>query len=157
MFIKFAIRRNLIYPLQYIIWSFVREILHMIINNIIEYQQPYIFLPLMFLGEILAGGIIYCYEKKIMKTKNEEKQEKYFMSIKLIKYDKDENDFFIPLDKNNFFNVFNCFLRFCPILFIKYRASLFKYVVCFFLYTFVWNFDYIGFFLLCICFKITCF
>ena len=98
MFIKFAIRRNLIYPLQYIIWSFVREILHMIINNIIEYQQPYIFLPLMFLGEILAGGIIYCYEKKIMKTKNEEKQEKYFMSIKLIKYDKDENDFFIPLD-----------------------------------------------------------
>ena len=33
-----------------------------------------------------------------MKTKNEEKQEKYFMSIKLIKYDKDENDFFIPLD-----------------------------------------------------------
>jgi hypothetical protein len=52
----------------------------------------------MFLGEILAGAIIYFYEKKIMKTKKEEKQEQYFMSIKLIKYDNDENDFLRPLD-----------------------------------------------------------
>ena len=101
MCIKFALRRNLIYPLQYIIWSFVREVVHMIINTIIKYEEPYILLPLMFLGEILGGAIIYCYERKIMKTKNEEKQEQYFMSIKLIKYDKDENDFFIPLDNNN--------------------------------------------------------
>jgi hypothetical protein len=52
----------------------------------------------MLLGEILGGAIMYCYERKIMKTKKEEKQEQYFMSIKLLKYDKDENDFFIPLD-----------------------------------------------------------
>ena len=101
MCIKFALRRNLIYPLQYIIWSFVREVVHMIINTIIKYEEPYILLPLMFLGEILGGTIIYCYERKIMKTKKEEKQEQYFMSIKLLKYDKDENDFFIPLDNNN--------------------------------------------------------
>ena len=48
MFIKFALRRNLIYPLQYIIWSFVREIIHMIIYDIIKFRSPYIYMSLMF-------------------------------------------------------------------------------------------------------------
>jgi hypothetical protein len=98
MCIKLALRRNLIYPLQYVIWSFIREVSYMIINRKINYKEPCILMPLMLLGEILGGAIMYCYERKIMKTKKEEKQEQYFMSIKLIKYDNDENDFLIPLD-----------------------------------------------------------
>ena len=75
MFVKFALRRNLIYPLQYIIWSFVREIIHMIIYNIIKFRSPYIYMSLMFLGEIFAGAIMYCYERKKIKTIKEKKKK----------------------------------------------------------------------------------
>ena len=99
MFIKFALRRNLIYPFQYTLWSFVREIIQMIINDIIKFDSPYIYMSLMFLGEIFAGAIMYFYERKKMKTINEEKKEAYFMSIKLISNEKEEEgDYFVPLD-----------------------------------------------------------
>ena len=99
MFIKFALRRNLIYPFQYTLWSFVREIIQMIINDIIKFQSPYIYMSLMFLGEIFAGAIMLCCERKKMKTINEEKKETYFMSIKLISNEKEEEgDYFVPLD-----------------------------------------------------------
>ena len=100
MFIKFALRRNLIYPLQYIIWSYLREFINMIISDIIKLKSSYIYLPLMFLSEIFAGAILYCYEKKKMKTKKEEKKgEEYLMSIKLIVSEKEEEgDYFVPLD-----------------------------------------------------------
>ena len=117
MFIKFALRRNLIYPLQYTLWSFVREIIHMIINDIIEFTSPYVFLPLMFIGEILAGIIIYLYERRIMKAKKEEKKEAYFMSIKLITSEKEEEgDYFVPLDNK------------IKIIFLIFLASLFDSV-----------------------------
>ena len=76
MFIKFALRRNLIYPLQYIIWSYLREFINMIISDIIKLKSSYIYLPLMFLSEIFAGAILYCYEKKKMKTKKVEKKRR---------------------------------------------------------------------------------
>ena len=99
MFIKFALRRNLIYPFQYTLWSFVREIIQMIINDIIKFDSPYIYMSLMFLGEIFAGAIMLCCERKKMKTINEEKKETYFMSIKLISNEKEEEgDYFVPLD-----------------------------------------------------------
>ena len=100
MFIKLALRRNLIYPMQHIIWSFIREILLMIINDFIKFNSPYIFMPLMFLGEIFAGVIMYCYKRNKMKTKKEEKKgEEYIMSIKLIVSEKEEEgDYFIPFD-----------------------------------------------------------
>ena len=117
MFIKFALRRNLIYPLQYIIWSFARDLLlYLIINNVIKFQSSLIYLPLMFLGEILAGAIIYFYEKKIMKTKKEEKQDKYFMAIKLIEYEKEEDDYFVPKDSK------------IKIIFLIFLSALFDFV-----------------------------
>jgi len=104
MCIKFAFRRNLIYPMQYIFWGFVREIISMIIYNKIEFRNPYIYLPTMFFGEFFAGGIAYLYEKRVMKSMKKEKEErgenaeKYFMSIKLIENEKEEDDYFTPLD-----------------------------------------------------------
>jgi len=105
MCIKFAFRRNLIYPMQYILWGFVREIISMIIYNKIEFRNPYIYLPTMFFGEFFAGGVVYLYEKRVMKSMKKEKEErgenaeKYFMSIKLIENEKEqEDDYFTPLD-----------------------------------------------------------
>ena len=65
--IKFALRRNLIYVLQYIIWSFARDILIKFINSIFNFSTSYIFVQLIFLGEILAGAIIYLSIKKYNK------------------------------------------------------------------------------------------
>ena len=114
MFIKFALRRNLIYPLQYILWSFAREITHIIIKESVKFPSPYVYLPLMFIGEILVGIIIYLYERRIMKTKKEEKKEAYLMSIKLIENQKEEEgDYFVPLDDK------------IKIIFFIFLASLF--------------------------------
>ena len=99
MCIKFACRRNLIYPAQYILWGFIRELINMAIVPILNFFCSYIYMPLMFLGQILGGVIFYLYEKRIMSSKKEEKEEKYFMAIKLIENEKDqENDYFVPLD-----------------------------------------------------------
>ncbi len=104
MCIKFAFRRNLIYPIQYIIWSFGREILSFIIFKLINFTNNAVYLPTMFFGEIFAGGIFYLYEKRVMKSIKKEKEEKgedsekYFMSIKLIENEKEEDDYFTPLD-----------------------------------------------------------
>ena len=78
--IKFALRRNLIYILQYIIWSFVRDIFIKVINAIFKFSTSYIFIQLIFLGEILAGAIIYLALQKY----NKKKKTQYFMSIKLL-------------------------------------------------------------------------
>ncbi len=80
MFIKFALRRNLIYPFQYTLWSFAREIIQMIINDIIKFESPYIYMSLMFLGEIFAGAIMYCYERKKMKTIKEKKRRIFYVN-----------------------------------------------------------------------------
>ena len=100
--IKFAIRRNLIYPIQHIIWNFARQVLTMILGQFFDFSGSLIFSPLMFLGELFGGAAIYFYQKKIMPKKKEEK-EQYFMSIKLItQKDEDGGDDYYkePLDNN---------------------------------------------------------
>ena len=66
---KLAIRRNLIYLIQHIIWSFARQVLTWILGEYFKFGSSLVFSPLMFLGETLGGAIIYFYQKKIMKTK----------------------------------------------------------------------------------------
>ena len=51
-----------------------------------------------------------------MKTKKEEKQDKYFMSIKLIEYEKEENDYFVPKDSK------------IKIIFLIFLSALFDFV-----------------------------
>ena len=135
MFIKFSFRRNLIYPLQYIIWSLLRELLIMVNYLVINFESHEIFLSLMFLGELLGGAIMYCYERKIMKKKTEEKQEKYFMSIKLIEYDKEVGDFFVPLDGKikiiflMFLSAFNDFVQFSITTIEIYKLKMLSYSI----------------------------
>ena len=80
--IKFAIRRNLIYFLQYIIWSFARDLLVFGMLKLFEFNKSYLYVPAMCLGELLAGTIMYFSQKKYNQKKKNEEQ--YFMSIKLI-------------------------------------------------------------------------
>ena len=95
--IKFELRRNLIYPLQYFIWTFLRDILTMFIKHLFEFTDSSEYIPFMFIGEFFAGGIIYLYLKKIM-PKKKEKKDQYFMAIKLINNEEDDNDYFAPID-----------------------------------------------------------
>ena len=78
--IKFALRRNLIYVLQYIIWSFIRELFIKFLDSMFNFASSYILVQLKFLSEILAGAIVYLSLKKY----NKKKKTQYFMSIKLI-------------------------------------------------------------------------
>ena len=56
--IKFALRRNLIYPLQMLIWATIREIDNNLINFFLKFSNSSIFTLFMFMGEFL-GGLIF--------------------------------------------------------------------------------------------------
>ena len=98
--IKFALRHNLIYPLQYIIWSFSRNILTIVIKHVFNFGDSLFYIPIMYLGELLGGTIFYLYQKKYTAEKKEEEKDKYFMSIKLLSNKETDDDYFIPLDNN---------------------------------------------------------
>ena len=95
--IKFELRRNLIYPLQYLIWTLARDFLTMFIKFLFNFTNSYAYIPFMFLGEFFLAGLFHLYLKKIMPKKSDNK-EQYFMAIKLIKNEEDDNDYFAPLD-----------------------------------------------------------
>ena len=63
--LKFALRRNLIYPVQHIIWSFARKLLTIFIKAYFNFSSSLIFTPLMFLGELFGGTVFYFYQKKL--------------------------------------------------------------------------------------------
>ena len=95
--IKFELRRNLIYPLQYLIWTLARDFLTMFIKFLFNFTDSYAYIPFMFLGEFFLAGLFHLYLKKIMPKKSDNK-EQYFMAIKLIKNEEDDSDYFAPLD-----------------------------------------------------------
>ena len=80
--IKFALRPNLIYPLQLIIWNLLRKIETILISYLFNFSDSLIYTPLMFLGEFLSGLVIFLYQKKFLKK--EEKNPIKFFSITLI-------------------------------------------------------------------------
>ena len=82
--IKFALRPNLRYPLQLIIWSFIRTIERELIGQFFSYKINLMYLPLMFFGEFLFGGIIYLYLKLSLKKRKKTQNPISFMSINLI-------------------------------------------------------------------------
>ena len=80
--IKFAVRRNLIYPLQLLLWNFLRDTESSLINHFFEADSFLIFTHLMFLGEFLAGITIYSYQMKFLRESIKPKYSNYF-GIKL--------------------------------------------------------------------------
>ena len=71
--IKFALRRNLIYPLQLILYNFSRHIEVYLIKYFLKYNNSLIYTTLMFLGEIFAGLIFYLYHEKFLLKENKSK------------------------------------------------------------------------------------
>ncbi len=60
--IKFAFRRNLIYPLQFLIWNILREVECSLISYFYNLNNLLIYTQLMFLGELFGGLIFYLYQ-----------------------------------------------------------------------------------------------
>ena len=84
MLIKFALRHNLIYPLQLIIWHFLRQIVVDSIAYKFKFENSLAYTPIVFTAEFLGGLTFYLLQELSLKRKNKEKDH-YFMSIKLIK------------------------------------------------------------------------
>ena len=83
MLIKFALRHNLIYPLQLIIWHFLRQIVVDSIAYKFKFENSLAYTPIVFTAEFLGGLTFYLLQKLSFKRKRAEKDH-YFMSIKLI-------------------------------------------------------------------------
>ena len=79
--IKFVSRPNLIYILQLIIWTELRKVDKIIMSEVLGFSSSGIFTSLMFLGEFLAGLIIYRYQEGFVIKK---KKLTNFLSIVLI-------------------------------------------------------------------------
>ena len=80
--IKAAIRPNLKYPLQLLLYNELRNIETILVYKLLKFGDSLVFTPLMFLGEFLSGLIIYLYQNKILK-KN--KGPGKYMNLKLVK------------------------------------------------------------------------
>ena len=116
--IKFKIRRNLIYPGQYLIWTVARDVLNILVRHFLNFPDSLTYSPFMFFGEFIAGGIIRLYLRKI-ETKKSENKDQYFMSIKLIKNEENDTDYFVPVDSK------------IKIIFLIFIASFLDWVVFF--------------------------
>ena len=80
--IKFALRPNLKYPFQLIIWHLLRKLETMLISYLFNFGDSLFYIPLMFIGEFLSGLIFYNYQNKFFK-KEKEKESKEISDILL--------------------------------------------------------------------------
>ena len=79
--IKFALRRNLIYPLQLLIYNLLRKLEVMLLDYLFNFGDSIAFTPFMFIGEFLVGLLVYKYQRNFTKKK---KIKYKFFSIELI-------------------------------------------------------------------------
>ena len=84
--IRFAIRPNLKYPLQLLLYHELRNVETILLSKLLKFSESLVFTPLMFLGEFFSGLIIFLYQKKMVR-KNIfiEKRPNKYMNIELIK------------------------------------------------------------------------
>ena len=80
--IKFALRPNLKYPFQLIIWHLLRKLETILISYLFNFGDSLFYIPLMFIGEFLSGLIFYNYQNKFFK-KEKEKESKEISDILL--------------------------------------------------------------------------
>ena len=62
---KVAVRPNLKYPLQLLLYNELRNIESILVNKLLKFSNSLVFTPLMFLGKFLSGLIIYFYQKNL--------------------------------------------------------------------------------------------
>ena len=81
--IKFALRNNLKYPLELLIFSFLRDLDNILIDYFFNFDSL-IYMSLMFLGEFFFGLIIYLYQTHFL-NKNKGLKVNTYKSIILIR------------------------------------------------------------------------
>lgn len=82
--IKIGVRKNLIYPLMLIIFTFFRQIDTKIMSNLLKFQGSLLLTLIMFLSEFLSGFILLIANYYSINNKKGNNEAK-FMGIKLIK------------------------------------------------------------------------
>ena len=73
--IKIRLERKLLYVFAFFMFSYIRDIISLLIFIFFKLKQSYIYPFLMTLGQILGGAIIYFYQKRTLK---QEKKVEYF-------------------------------------------------------------------------------
>ena len=68
--IKLAGRHNIIYIIQLVIWSNIRAIDIILLGYFFNFKASSIFTPLMFFGEFTSGAIVYRYQSKYLRNKD---------------------------------------------------------------------------------------
>ena len=81
--IKFAIRRNLKYPLQLLISNILRDADNYLIKYLLDFNNTSFFIILMFFGEFLGGLIFYIKEYNFL-SKNKKENPIQFINIDFI-------------------------------------------------------------------------
>ena len=107
--IKIALRRNLIYPLQLIIWNLIRKLETILVGNLFNFSNSLIYTPLMFIGEFISGLGIYLYQKKFLKKK---KRAILYKTLSL----RESPDYIMPRDRKY------------KIYFLIFMASFFDWI-----------------------------
>ena len=95
---KFAVRHNMIYPLQLLIFNFARDTESTLISKLLKFEGDLIFTPVMFLGEFFAGLIIFSYQKYFLFKKKGTNKKEEKSSFKVIKLLQRKNNDIDPLD-----------------------------------------------------------
>ena len=105
--IKIEVRKNLLYPLQIIIWSFFRALERYLMLYFFEFYNLTISTLLMLLGEFIGGLIFYILQKRFLLKHKKQNQIK-FVGIGFYKSNES-----LPADGN----LKIAFLIFCATLF----------------------------------------
>ena len=82
--IKLALRRNLIFPFQMLLWGTLRDFMSYLISHFLEFSNSSILTLLMFIGEFLVGLIFHLLQKRYLSNKIK-RNEWDFLNIRLIK------------------------------------------------------------------------
>ena len=84
--IKFSLRPNLVYPLQYLIYHQLRNVETKLIKYYYQIDAPLLLTALMFMGEFIFGLLFYFRQKRfVTKNKIMEKKTQKHMNLELIK------------------------------------------------------------------------
>ena len=72
--LRLGIRPNLIYPIYFIIWSLLTNIVKIITSKLFIFSGVLVYTFLMFLGELIGGYFVYKYQDKFIKGKKEKNE-----------------------------------------------------------------------------------
>ena len=128
--LKFSKRRNLNYPLTFILMILVRKIDVILINEIYGFMNIFISPILVFLSQLIAGLIKILLSKKKEKKEQQITQKKINNNIELIEniailpYTDSENKIFILIFFASFFNWVGVIIRNNINFITKYKSKL---------------------------------